>query len=134
MTYRIINEELKYLLNNRSLERLEDEFNTIIERWNYLPKSWEWNTKATQLATAICKIVYRYNNDWDKYTSKRSSKVIGTYANWIHNHCFKLKRFDDYEDNLKSMLLFWISMIDYLKDEEPVGSVYEEQWVWFKNK
>lgn len=120
-------QEMIWLLNNRSYERLENEFITLIDRGNYLPRSGEWETMATQLATAVCKIKYRYFNDGDKYTSLRCKEEVGTFANRIHNNCFKLKRFDDYEDNLKYMLIMAISIIDSLKDTPAKGSVYEEK-------
>lgn len=119
------------LMNNHSLKQLENEFNKKIEQWNYLPDEWEWLTKATQLATAICKIDYRYYNDGDRYD--RTSE-IWTYANRIHNHCFKLKRFSNYEDNLKYMLIMWISIIDSLSDVRAEWSVYTEEWTWKSHK
>jgi len=125
-------EELKRLLNNRSLDRLQKEFDLVCERWNYLPERWEWETMATQLATAICKINYRYWNDWDRYDRRSCRYELWTFASWIHNNCFKLKRFKDYEDNLKYMLIMWMSIIDSLKNEDSRWSVYEEVWTWNK--
>ena len=125
-------EEIRYLMNNRSLDRLENEFNYMLNKWNYLPVEWEWETMATQLATAICKIDYRWHNDGDRYDRQSCRYELWTFANRIHNNVFKLKRFNDYEDNLKYLLIKWMRYLIWLDKYPKKWSVYEEKWVRFR--
>lgn len=116
---------LKHLTLDELTNLAEKYFN---EKWYFLPY-WEWTTMATQLCTACCKLVYKYWNDWDRY-DRASVNCMWTYANWIHNHCFKLKRFSDYNDNLRYMVIKTLEMIDDLADKPAVWSVYDQKWVW----
>ena len=64
-----------------------DKFDGINEK--YLPKQWEGNTKATQIVTAINKLVYRYYNDGDVFDNTYfldSGEDLSDYANWLYDN------------------------------------------------
>jgi len=54
----------------------------------YLPPVGEGETKATQLVTAVSKLVYRWYNDGDVYDNTASMEGwcndLSSYANWIY--------------------------------------------------
>lgn len=109
-----------------SLDQLAELADTKIGFETYLPHQWEWETLASQLATATAKIVHRYFNDWDEYTKRRCEDELWTFANRIHNHCFKLKRNKDYERNLKYLIINTLFIIDSLADKPKEWSIYSE--------
>ena len=89
----------------------------------YFVREGEWETKASQLATAVCKIVYRYYNDGDRFDRKNLAN-LWTYANWIRKHCFKFHTTETYEEKLRLLLLDAIEKIDLYKDSKKVWTVY----------
>lgn len=99
----------------------------------YLPNKWEWETKAEQLATAVNKLIYRYYNDWDRYDEDYGNNV-SNYANWIEKNAFELPESvstnSEYEANLKEILNKTMDMIDNLKNDKKVWSVYKTEWKW----
>ena len=116
-------------LNSFTMDELRAYADEVISE-KYLPNCWEWETQATQLATAVCKLVYKYYNDGDEY-GKIVWNDMSSYANWIENHCFPLPALKgDYERNLRFILINAIIMIDSLKDKAKVGSIYNEKGAW----
>jgi hypothetical protein len=81
----------------------------------YFVREGEGETKASQLVTACCKIVYRYYNDGDRYD--RASGGLGTYSAWIRKHCFKLKTSDNYEEKLKYLIIRTIENVEKYANE-----------------
>lgn len=91
----------------------------------YLPVSGEGETKATQIVTAVCKLVYKWYNDGDVFDNTRYlsgwANDLSSYANWLNKHAEKASRIlhgvfgcyngSDYEDLLKELT-------DVLFDEE----------------
>lgn len=104
----------------------------------YLPDMGEGETMATQIVTAVCKLVYKWYNDGDVYDNQGMMNGwcndLSSYANWldkyagaeylygIHDCCND----GDYEDILKELadkLLQKEVLEDY--DKKPKqGSIY----------
>ncbi len=64
-----------------------DKFDTLNEK--YLPQRGEGKTKATQIVTAINKLVYRYYNDGDVFDNTYalgSGEDLCDYANWLYRY------------------------------------------------
>ncbi len=99
-----------------------DKFDVVSEK--YLPVRGEGETKATQIVTAVNKLVYKYYNDGDVFDNTHYlsgwANDLSSYANWLYYHtdaraildkivhCFND---EDYEDLLKELA-------DKLLDEE----------------
>ena len=115
-----------------------DKFDALSDK--YLPMRGEGETKATQIVTAVSKLIYKWYNDGDvfdnTYTLEGWANDLSDYANWLYEHtdtdtilakianCFT---HSDYEDLLKELA-------DNLLDEEylakqneveKVGTIYE---------
>ena len=112
-----------------------NQFKTIDE---YLPSEGEGDTKATQLSTAVSKLVYKWFNDGDVPDNVHSSLIgwandISSYANWIdeyydnsfYDKYIKCYCKSDYTDLLFNLVKQVDSEIDSYADEEKVGSVYD---------
>lgn len=114
-----------------------DEFDGIYDQ--YLPSRGEGDTMASQIVTAICKLVYKWFNDGDVYDNRYFMNGwlndLSSYANWLYEY-INLTELDEIEtikdDEEYSNLLFKIAKKclneDYLKqyEEEPrKGSIYE---------
>lgn len=55
----------------------------------YLPIKDEGSTKATQIVTALNKLIYRYYNDGDIFDNTYhldSGEDLSDYANWLYHH------------------------------------------------
>jgi len=64
-----------------------DKYEDLIDK--YMPNRGEGDTMASQICTAINKLIYRYFNDGDWYdntTSGTYGENISDYANWLYNH------------------------------------------------
>lgn len=65
-----------------------DKFEEITNK--YMPSSGEGETKASQLVTAINKLVYKWYNDGDVYDNTYSMdgwcNDLSSYANWIYKN------------------------------------------------
>lgn len=116
-----------------------NKFDSINEK--YLPVRGEGETKATQIVTAVNKLVYKWYNDGDVYDNTRFlhgwANDLSSYANWLNIYVpnisrvligvFVCKTESDYEDLLKDLT-------DKLFDEEflaeqdklpKIGTIYE---------
>lgn len=93
-----------------------DKFDGVTEK--YLPERGEGETKATQIVTALNKLIYKYYNDGDvfdnTYYLESGGNDLSDYANWLYHHTTeKVKTIlnkiekcysdDDYEDLLKEL-------------------------------
>jgi hypothetical protein len=118
-----------------------DKFEEITDK--YLPREGEGETKATQLVTAITKLVYKWYNDGDVYDNRYSMdgwcNDLSSYANWIYNNYLAsqpiLDRICDiysesqYEHILKDLADEFFN-IDFLNEEnkkKAYGSIYTEK-------
>lgn len=65
-----------------------DKFEEITDK--YLPSRGEGETKATQLVTAVNKLIYKWYNDGDVYDNTYAldgwCNDLSSYANWIYEN------------------------------------------------
>lgn len=117
-----------------------DEFDDIINR--YMPSRGEGNTMASQIATAVNKLVYKFFNDGDvfdnNYILRGWLNDLSSYANWLANHVngaeevldriSKCTCCDDYAELLYDLCVVCLgeTYLDYMNNFEKVGSIYEE--------
>lgn len=64
-----------------------DNFTNIINK--YMPSCGEGDTKASQIATAVNKLLYKWWNDGDVYDNVRGHlsgwvNNLSSYANWLY--------------------------------------------------
>lgn len=93
-----------------------DKFDGVCEK--YLPVRGEGETKATQIVTAVNKLVYKYYNDGDVFDNTHYlngwANDLSDYANWLYYHTTdkaeeilnkisKCYTDSDYEDLLKEL-------------------------------
>lgn len=114
-----------------------DEFDDIYDQ--YLPSRGEGDTMASQIVTAIYKLVYNWFNDGDgdiyRYFVNGWFNDLSSYASWLYayTNLTELEEIATIKNNEEySNLLFKIAKKclneDYLKqyEEEPrKGSIYE---------
>lgn len=114
-----------------------DRFEGISER--YLPEYGEGETMATQIVTAVTKLVYKWYNDGDVYDNTYAlsgwANDLSSYANWLWTYSLGAelesiegaKSEDDYEWILKEVA-HWCLDEEYLAEmdkKEKVGSIYK---------
>lgn len=117
----------------------DDRFNRIDDK--YLPPRGEGETKATQIVTAVDKLIYKWYNDGDVYDNQYFltgwANNLSSYANWLRaNTTQEVARVldgikscydgDDYEDLLKRIANILLDE-EYLEQESKkpkVGSIY----------
>ena len=111
-----------------------DKFDDITDK--YLPASGEGDTLATQIVTALTKLIYKWYNDGDVYDNTHylqgGANDLSSYANWLYAHV-KQKWLlsgisdavseSDYEELLREMADAWLDP-DYLEemDKKPKDS------------
>ena len=66
-----------------------DRFISILD--TYMPVSGEGDTMASQIVTAVNKLVYKWYNDGDVYDNVNSPMSgwvndLSSYANWLNKH------------------------------------------------
>lgn len=106
----------------------------------YLPDIGEGETKASQMVTAINKLVYKWYNDGDVFDNtcylQGWCNDLSSYANWLAGHIdgavdildrvFDADE-DDYERILKDLADTYLNeeqILNYTTDKE--GSIYDE--------
>jgi hypothetical protein len=110
-----------------------DKFEGLIDK--YMPMRGEGETKATQIVTAVNKLVYKWYNDGDVFDTthylKGWANDLSDYANWLYEHtdadiilsnivnCFSES---DYEDLLKELADKLLDE-EYLAKENEVGKI-----------
>ena len=119
--------------NDPRFEELDDK---------YLPDSGEGDTKATQIVTAVNKLVYKWYNDGDVYDNVNSglngwANDLSDYANWLYKYVPASKPIletiegiyteSEYEDLLKELAdtLLTEEFLAQENEEPKVGSIYE---------
>lgn len=116
----------------------------------YLPRMGEGDTLATQLVTAVTKLVYKWYNDGDVFDNTKGmsgwANDLSDYANWLYKYipssrnilnqiddCFND---DDYEELLKDLAdaLLDDEDLENLNQQEKQGSIYDcsgpYHWEW----
>lgn len=107
----------------------------------YLPMSGEGENLATQVVTAVNKLIYKWYNDVDVFDNVHSGLAgwandLSSYANWLYNNCnvkHILKQIDncfygdDYEQLLKELAdtLLNETVLETLNTQEKQGSIYD---------
>lgn len=99
-----------------------DKFESLIDK--YMPMRGEGETKASQIVTAVNKLVYKWYNDGDVFDTTHHmngwANDLSDYANWLYYHTDTRNILDkiaicfldgDYEELLKELA-------DKLLDEE----------------
>ena len=107
----------------------------------YLPDRGEGNTKATQIVTAVNKLVYKWYNDGDVFDNTHHlegwANDLSDYANWLYENtkdAWKILNkiatcYDegDYEDLLKALTDMLLDA-EYLAEQnkaEKTGTIYD---------
>lgn len=107
----------------------------------YLPDEGEGETKATQIVTAVSKLVYKWYNDGDvfdnTYYLSGWCNDLSTYANWLAKYTSKAGAIldkiskcvndEDYEDLLKELAdsLLEEEYLSQQNDFKKTDSIYE---------
>lgn len=116
-----------------------DKFEGLIDK--YMPMSGEGDTKASQIVTAVNKLVYKYYNDGDVFDNTHHLEGwvndLSSYANWLYENTKNAWKIlnkisvcytnEDYEDLLKELadeLLDEAYLVEQNK-EEKVGTIYD---------
>ena len=115
-----------------------DKFDGIINK--YLPMQGEGETKATQIVTAVNKLVYKWYNDGDvfdnSYAMEGWANDLSSYANWLYHNTKAEEVLDkisgclndsDYEELLKELADVLLDE-EYLAEKdkvEKVGTIYD---------
>ena len=114
-----------------------DKFEGLMDK--YLPVHGEGETKATQIVTAVSKLVYKWYNDGDVYDNSYVlegwANDLSDYANWLWEHTDANEILDnvincynnsDYEDLLQELTDKLLNE-KYLEEQdkiEKVGTIY----------
>lgn len=115
-----------------------NKYENLIDK--YMPMRGEGETKASQIVTAVNKLIYKWYNDGDvfdnTYNLRGWANDLSSYANWLYNNtdtkdillfirdCISES---DYEDLIKN-LADTLFDEEFLKEQdkiEKVGSIYE---------
>lgn len=107
----------------------------------YLPVRGEGETKATQIVTAINKLIYKWYNDGDfvvldhNFLHEECCNDLSSYANWLLLHARAVELLDvrtartegDYEDILQRLAdAFLDEELLSMADKQPkVGTIYK---------
>lgn len=118
--------------DNEKFDRIDDK---------YLPRKGEGDTKATQIVTAVNKLVYKWYNDGDVYDNTGYlsgwANDLSSYANWLYNNTNRGVQEilegvfdcggDDYEDLLQELTdtLLDGDVLEAYHKEPKVGSIYD---------
>ena len=106
-----------------------DKFDKLQDE--YLPVTGEGNTKATQIVTAVCKLVYKWYNDGDVFDNTYFldgwANDLSSYANWLYKHT----EWDYILDKISSCL----SGAEYeLLLKELADKLFDEEYLYIQNK
>lgn len=117
-----------------------DKFDGINDK--YLPERSEGETKATQIVTAVNKLVYKWYNDGDVFDNTHYLEGwlndLSSYANWLYNNTtekvkeildkvYKCYSDSDYEDLLQE-LTDKLFNEEYLAEQNKIkkdGTIYD---------
>lgn len=117
-----------------------DRFEAVNDK--YLPMRGEGETFATQICTAVNKLIYKWYNDGDVYDNTYGGLTgwcndLSDYANWLANVCPLAKDIlddiktaesdDDYEHILKALADYFLDE-DYLDKMNALpkkGTIYD---------
>lgn len=111
----------------------------------YLPKSGQGETMATQIVTAVTKLVYKWYNDGDVYDNTYVldgwCNDLSSYANWLVQNTDRadvlfriafISTYDEYEEVLKTLtdLTHEEKYLEEMNKRKAVGSIYDCEGVF----
>lgn len=113
------------------------KFKAIMDK--YLPPMSEGETKATQIVTAVNKLVYKWYNDGDVYDNTYYldgwCNNLSSYANWLYRYAGYVEldeieiagNIDDYEQILKDLAdaLLDEDYLEIMNKQPKIGSIYK---------
>lgn len=115
-----------------------DKFEDITDE--YMESSGEGSTMASQIVTAVCKLIYKWYNDGDVYDNTHHLNGwwndLSSYANWLSKYAVGTADIleeisdafndDDYEDILKELADYTLDK-EYLEkyECEKQGTIYK---------
>ena len=116
-----------------------DKFENIVKK--YMPDTGEGETKASQIVTAVNKLIYKYFNDGDvfdnSYRLEGWANDLSDFANWLSEYAPRTRIIlcrikdarneEDYEQLLLDLANLTLNE-DYLSQfakEEKIGSIYD---------
>lgn len=106
----------------------------------YLPAMGEGETKATQIVTAVNKLIYKWYNDGDVFDNTGAlsgwANDLSSYANWLRKYTNAAMILDrirkcftegDYEDLLQELadMLLDMEYLDRMAELPAEDSIYE---------
>ena len=108
----------------------------------YLPDYGEGETKATQIVTAVNKLIYKWYNDGDVFDNTSVHGLTGwcndlsSYANWLVKYTdradclyaiFDIETEDEYEQLLKELAdtIFDEKYLEKMNELDKTGTIYE---------
>lgn len=115
-----------------------DKFENLTDK--YLPRYGEGETMASQIVTAVCKLVFKWYNDGDVYDNTGYltgwCNDLSSYANWLLKNTpaapvlyriGECKADEEYEQLLADLadLLLTEKYLEAMNGFEKVGSVYD---------
>ena len=116
-----------------------DKFQNIIDK--YMPSNGEGETKASQVVTAVNKLIYKWYNDGDVFDNTYHLKGwwndLSSYANWLYKNVFESKHIlttieeaetdAHYEYILKELAEKFLNkeFLQPLSEQEKVGTIYD---------
>ena len=116
-----------------------DKFQNIIDK--YMPSNGEGETKASQVVTAVNKLIYKWYNDGDVFDNTHHLKGwwndLSSYANWLYKNVFESKHIlttieeaetdAHYEYILKELAEKFLNeeFLQPLSEQEKVGTIYD---------
>lgn len=117
-----------------------DKFEEVTEK--YLPTYGQGNTMASQIVTAVNKLVYKWFNDGDVYDNRYNlegwANDLSSYANWLDRYAsFKIgdlllgiKAVDSEEGYTDLLAELCETLLDKyflstMEDFEAVGDIYD---------
>lgn len=118
-----------------------DKFEKTIDK--YMPDMGEGDTIASQICTAVNKLIYKWFNDGDVYDNVTSGMSgwcndLSSYANWLHKYVPSSRKtlekiFDMYDSDEEAYSNMLYELANILLDDldlelegnfEKVGSIY----------
>lgn len=116
-----------------------EEFNRALD--TYMPSSGEGDTMASQVCTAVAKLIYKWFNDGDVFDNTHGlegwANDLSSYANWLYKYVPQSKMIlervyrcyteDDYTSLLWDLAEATLDLEDVsaLEDKPKQGSVYD---------
>ena len=107
----------------------------------YLPPMGEGETMASQIVTAVNKLIYKWYNDGDVFDTNSfqsfSGNDLSDYANWLYKNVKEAKRIlssiygceseDDYEELLQDLAdrLLNLDLLKGYAERPKTGSIYD---------